>query len=65
MNNSEYMVKKMIEHEGEWTVEKNDKEELVIVNQNGRIRGVENSNGTIIFVEELLSMYQTQKEMES
>lgn len=65
MTNVEYMVEKMIQHQGQWTVEMDENGNKVIVNRNGICRGVGEEDGTVINAEKIIELYNERVKIEA
>ena len=57
MSNANYMVEQMIKHQDMWTESVDEYGRIIIVNRNGTVRGVGESDGTITSAETLITMY--------
>ena len=67
MTHAEYMVEKMIEHQGHWTVKIDEDGNKIIVNHNGngRCRAVQNEDGTIVTAERLIELFNERVKIEA
>lgn len=61
MSLAEYMLMKMEENEGLWTVGVDEYGTTVIVNANGPCYGVQEENGQIVTAETLIQLFNKKK----
>ena len=57
MGMTEYMLMKLEENEGLWTVGIDEYGETIIVNSNGPCHGIQEENGQIVTAETLIQMF--------
>lgn len=65
MTHAEYMVEKMIEHQGHWTVKIDEDGNKLIVNRNKICRAVQNEDGTIVSAERLIEFFNERVKIEA
>ena len=57
MGMTEYMLMKLEENEGLWTVGVDEYGRTIIVNSNGHCHGIQEENGQIVTAETLIQMF--------
>lgn len=57
MGMTEYMLMKLEENEGLWTVGVDEYGKIIIVTSNGPCRGIQEENGQILTAETLIQMF--------